>query len=73
MPLGVEARGAVELPLGASSPPASQPASSRLLPHSSTKVTADAAAPIKEHVTRSMEQLAGANIAVNAEPDSKSR
>jgi hypothetical protein len=31
------------------------------------------AAPIKAHVTRSIEQLAGANIAVNAEPDSKSR
>ena len=39
----------------------------------STKVAADMAAPIKAHVTRSIEQLAGANIAVNAEPDSKSR
>ena len=39
----------------------------------STKVAADMAAPIKAHVTRSMEQLAGANIAVNPEPDSKSR
>ena len=38
-----------------------------------TKVAADMAAPIKAHVTRSIEQLAGANIAVNAEPDSKSR
>ena len=37
----------------------------------STKVAADMAAPT--HVTRSIEQLAGANIAVNAEPDSKSR
>jgi phasin len=35
----------------------------------STKVAADMAAPIKAHVTRSIEQLAGANIAVNAEPD----
>ena len=39
----------------------------------STKMAADMAAPIKAHVTRSIEQLAGANIAVNAEPDSKSR
>jgi phasin len=39
----------------------------------STKVAADMAAPINAHVTRSIEQLAGANIAVNAEPDSKSR
>jgi phasin len=39
----------------------------------STKVAADMTAPIKAHVTRSIEQLAGANIAVNAEPDSKSR
>src|SRR6478752_2794902 len=39
----------------------------------STKVAADMAAPIKAHVTRGIEQLAGANIAVNAEPDSKSR
>ena len=39
----------------------------------STKVAADIAAPIKAHVTRSIEQLAGANVAVNAEPDSKSR
>jgi phasin len=39
----------------------------------STKVAADVAAPIKAHVTRSIEQLAGAIIAVNAEPDSKSR
>jgi phasin len=39
----------------------------------STKVAADMAAPIKAHVTRSIEQLAGANIAANAEPDSKSR
>jgi phasin len=39
----------------------------------STKVAADMAAPIKAHVTRSIEQLAGANIAVDAEPDSKSR
>jgi hypothetical protein len=39
----------------------------------STKVAADMAAPIKAHVTRSIEQLAGANVAVNAEPDSKSR
>jgi phasin len=39
----------------------------------STKVAADMAAPIKAHVTRGVEQLAGANIAVNAEPDSKSR
>jgi len=31
------------------------------------------AAPIKAHVTHSIEQLADANIAVNAEPDSKSR
>jgi hypothetical protein len=40
---------------------------------SSAKVAADIAAPVKAHVTRSIEQLAGANIAVNAEPDSKSR
>ena len=39
----------------------------------STKVAADVAEPIKAHVTRSIEQLAGANITVNAEPDSKSR
>jgi phasin len=39
----------------------------------STKVAADVAAPIKAHVTRSIEQLAGAIIAANAEPDSKSR
>jgi hypothetical protein len=39
----------------------------------STKVAADMAAPIKAHVTRSIEQLADANIAVNAEPDSNSR
>ena len=39
----------------------------------STKVAADMAAPLNAHVTRSIEQLAGANIAVNAEPDSKSR
>jgi phasin len=39
----------------------------------STKVAADMAAPIKAHVTRSIEQLAGAIIAANAEPDSKSR
>ena len=39
----------------------------------STKVTADMAAPINAHVTRSIEQLAGASIAGNAEPDSKSR
>jgi phasin len=39
----------------------------------STKVAADMAAPIKAHVARSIEQLAGANIAVRAEPDSKSR
>ena len=30
------------------------------------------AAPIKAHLTRSIEQLAGANIAINAEPVSKS-
>ena len=35
----------------------------------STKVAADMAAPIKAHVTRSIEQLAGANIAVDAEPE----
>jgi phasin len=39
----------------------------------STKVAADTAAPIKAHVTLSIEQLAGVNMAVNAEPDSKSR
>ena len=39
----------------------------------STKVTADMAAPINAHVTRSIEQLAGASIAGNAEHDSKSR
>ena len=39
----------------------------------STKVAADMAAPINAHVTRSIEQLAGAIIAANAEPDSKSR
>ena len=39
----------------------------------STKVTADMAAPINAHVTRSIEQLAGASIAGNAEPDSESR
>jgi phasin len=39
----------------------------------STKVATDVAAPIKAHVTRSIEHLAGANIAVTAEPDSKSR
>jgi phasin len=39
----------------------------------STKVAADMAAPINAHVARSIEQLAGANIAINAEPDSKSR
>jgi phasin len=39
----------------------------------STKVAADMAAPIKAHVTRSIEQLAGESIAANAEPDSKSR
>jgi phasin len=39
----------------------------------STKVAADMAAPINAHVARSIEQLAGANIAVNAEPASKSR
>jgi phasin len=39
----------------------------------SIKVAADMAAPIKAHVTRSIEQLAGANITVNAEPDSTSR
>jgi hypothetical protein len=33
----------------------------------------DMAAPINAHVTRSIEQLAGAKIAANAEPDSKSR
>src|SRR6476469_8391367 len=38
-----------------------------------TKVAADMAAPINAHVTRSIEQLAGASIAGNAEPDSKSR
>jgi phasin len=38
----------------------------------STKVAADMAAPIKAHVTRSIEQL-GASIAANAEPDAKSR
>ena len=37
----------------------------------STKVAADMAAPINAHLTRSIEQLAGANIAV--QPDSKSR
>jgi len=39
----------------------------------STKVAADMAAPIKARVTHSIEQLAGADIAVNAEADSKSR
>jgi hypothetical protein len=39
----------------------------------STKVTADMAAPINAHVTRSIEQLAGASIAGNAEHDSESR
>jgi len=38
----------------------------------STKVATDMAAPINAHVTRSIEQFAGANITVNAEPDSKS-
>ena len=37
----------------------------------STKVAADMVAPINAHLTRSIEQLAGANIAV--QPDSKSR
>jgi len=36
-----------------------------------TKVAADMAAPVKAHVTHSIEQLAGPNIAVNADPDSK--
>jgi hypothetical protein len=39
----------------------------------STKVTADMAAPINAHVTRSIEQLAGASIAGNAGHDSESR
>jgi len=39
----------------------------------STKMATDMAAPINAHVTRSIEQLAGAKIAANAEPDSKSR
>jgi phasin len=38
----------------------------------STKVAVDVAAPVKAHVTRSIGQLAGAKIAVSAEPDSKS-
>ena len=37
----------------------------------STKVAADMVAPINAHLTRSIEQLAGATIAV--QPDSKSR
>jgi hypothetical protein len=39
----------------------------------STKMATDMAAPINARVTRSIEQLAGAKIAANAEPDSKSR
>jgi hypothetical protein len=39
----------------------------------STKVAVDIAAPVKAHVTRSLEQLACANTAVNAKPDFKSR
>ena len=35
----------------------------------SAEVASDMAAPVKTHVMRSLEQLAGASIAVNAKPD----
>ena len=35
----------------------------------SAEVAADMAAPVKTHVMRSLEQLAGSSIAVNAKPE----